>query len=76
MLLPVVRHKPKEVGVLIILPGHTLAAGIFRTPVAIILDLSMMSIFAAIMVPMIVTVFNMRFVFGVDLQFDAQVLDD
>ena len=36
----------------------------------------MMSIFAAIMVPIIVTVFNMHFVFGVELQFDAQVLDD
>ena len=35
----------------------------------------MMSIFGAIMVPMIVTVFNMRFVFGVELQVDAHVLD-
>ena len=36
----------------------------------------MMSIFAAIMVPVIVTVFDMRFVFGVELQSDAHVLDD
>ena len=36
----------------------------------------MMSIFAAIMVPMIATFLNMRFVFRVELQFDAHVLDD
>ena len=36
----------------------------------------MMPIFAAIMVPMIVTVFNMFFVFRVELQLDAHVLDD
>ena len=36
----------------------------------------MMSIFAAIMVPMIVRVFHMRFVFRVELQFDAHVMDD
>ena len=36
----------------------------------------MMPIFAAIMVPMIVTVSNMRFVFGVELHFYAHVLDD
>ena len=36
----------------------------------------MMWIFTAIMVPIIVTVFNMRFIFAVDLQFDALVLDD
>ena len=35
-----------------------------------------MSIFVAIMVPMILTVCNMRFVFGVELQFDAHVLND
>ena len=34
------------------------------------------SIFAAIMVPMIVMVFNMPFLLGVQNQFDAQVLDD
>ena len=59
-----------------IFSGHTSAPGIFLTPAAIILDLSMMSIFAAIMVPMIVTALNMRFVFGVELQLDAHVLND
>ena len=76
MLLHVVRHKRKEVRFLMIFSGHTLAPGILRTPAAIILDLSMMSIFAAIVVPMIVTVCNMRFLFGVELQIDAHVLDD
>ena len=72
MLLHVVSHKCKELRFLMIFPGHALTPGrpstIFRTPAGIILDLSMMSIFAAIMVPMIVTVFNIRFVFGVELQ--------
>ena len=63
MLLRVVRNKRKEMRFLMILPGRTLASSILPTPASVILDLSMMSIFAAIMVPMIVTVFNMRFVF-------------
>ena len=75
MLLRVVRHKRKVMRFLVILSGPTLAPGIFRTPAAIISHLSMMSVFAAIMVPMIVMVFNMRFIFGVELPFDTQVLD-
>ena len=76
MLLRVMRHKRKEMRFIMIFPGHTLDAGNFQTPAVIILDLSMMSISAAIMVLMILTALDMRFIFGVELQFYAHVLDD
>ena len=76
MLLRVVRHKSKDVHFLMIFSGHNLASGIFRTPAAIASDLLMMSIFSVIMVPMIVTILNMRFIFEVEIQFNAHGLDD